>query len=354
MFKVFGFTLILSIMLAGCASLPDDQSVQNRAKQSSQSNHDSNTLLQRAKLKMAKANSENLALYGPSYLIKAKESYRKAQALYKEKQNESDIKFEAELAIEYVNAGLRNKRVVKDALKASLDHYQILMELEADKVNSDLFQATKQSLIELVKQIEQRQLDSAIASEAQTIELMRNLEINVIKKKYLQQCSKLISQSEQKQASLLLPKTYKQIINQLSDTQQFIRQNPRQTLKIQELADDCSFQAQRLLNLANEASKIKSIQNEDIEKHILKTETQLARIAKQLTSQDFRNLSFDDQSFRLSEHAETSSDLLAAAEDTSAQLSPAQFEKWKRKTVLLQSEVRRLQKIIKQMEASNN
>lgn len=350
MFKKIIAILMVSVLTAGCASLPDDQSVLSRAQQSSVSKTSSSTILQRAKLKLSKAASEELALYGPSYLEKANESYKKAQELYKNKQDEQSIKLHAGMSIEYVNAGLRNKRVVQDALTKSLDNRRILLDLSAPKIDQKGFQNIHLALIELVRLIEQRQLDKAIHQEPEVLEKMRTLEVRVIGQKYLRDCIQHLNAAEQNHAQTLLPDTQKQAINELTDTRQFIRQNPRQALKIQQLADTCTFNAQRLKSLTDEANRLKNMMDTQIERYILIQEERLQRIGKQLGHKDIRNLSFDDQSRTLGRQAEESADLLAAAESDNAKLSPAQFEKWKRKTVLLQAEVRRLQKIIKRLE----
>ena len=350
MFKKIIASLLLVAFVAGCASLPDDKSVQSRAQKSSQSNTASHTILQRAKLKLSKAASENLALYGPSYLEKANAAYAEAQSLYKEKQDDQAIKLRAETAIEYINAGLRNKRVVKDALKKGLENRQVLMKLGVEKVDKPGFETINNKFLELVRLIEQRKLDDAIQQEPAVINDMRALEVQIIGKKYLKTCLAHLAEAAKIQAETLLPDTYLETQNTLKDTRQFIRQNPRRALKIAKLADDCTFNAQRLFVLTREANRLKNIEDKQLERYVLIQEERLVRIGEQLGHEDIRNLSFDDQSRTLGNQAEHSADLLAAAENDNAKLSPAQFEKWKRKTVLLQAEVRRLQKIIKRLQ----
>lgn len=349
----YGHALITALVvtvIAGCASLPDDASLERRVDQMDQTKVASQTYLQRAKVSMTKARTENLALYGPTYLQKATHHYEEAQQQYKAQQDESAIKREAQLAIEYIQAGLRNKRVVKDALKKSLEHHQILMQLNAAQVNAEQYSLVLNDLLNLVRLIEQRNLDSAIAQEDAVIQSMREFEVTIIDQKYLKQCVTLLKQSESKQGKKWLPDTYASVFNQIQDTQQFIRQNPRQASKIESLANQCTFQAQRLLHLTEEAIQIHTLNDNQVERYVLTQEERMNRIAKKLNEKDLRNRSLDDQSRLLSDQAEASLDLLVAAENDNEKLSPAQFEKWKRKTVLLQAEVRRLKKIIRKLE----
>jgi hypothetical protein len=350
MFKILLCFILAPALLIGCASLPDDKSVQNRAERASQSKTSSQTIMQRAKLKQSKAASESLALYGPTFLEKATKAYKKANILYKEKADTESIKLEASISIEYINAGLRNKKVVKDTLKTSLANHDILLQLNAPKIDPTGYDKILNKLLHTVRLIEQRKLDEAKEEEKNVNQYMHQFEIRIIGKRYLKECLSTLANADKHDAKTLLPETYNETLNSLNDTRQFIRQNPRQALKIEQLANQCVFQAQRLLALTKEANRFKNTTPQQMERYLLLQEERLVRIAKELGHDDIRNLSFDDQSRMLSNQAEASAHLLAVAESDNAKLSPAQFEKWKRKTVLLQSEVRRLKKMIKRLE----
>lgn len=350
MFKKLLCFILVPVVLIGCASLPDDTSVQNRAERVSLSKDSSQTIMQRAKLKHSKAASENLALYGPTFLEKANDAYEKAKTLYKDNTDTESIKLEAALSIEYINAGLRNKKVVKDTLKTSLASHDVLLQLNAPKVDPSGYEDTLNKLLNTVRLIEQRKLDIAKKEEKTLINYMHQFEVKIIGKKYLKECLSTLSDADKQDAQSLLPDTYNETLNTLNDTRQFIRQNPRQALKIEQLANQCVFHAQRLLMLTREAIRFKNTTNQQMERYLLIQEERLSRITNELGHDDIRNLSFDDQSRTLSNQAEQSANLLEAAESDNAKLSPAQFEKWKRKTVLLQAEVRRLKKIIQRLE----
>jgi hypothetical protein len=112
---------VIFLVLGACASLPDDKNLRNHAASvSASSTLSSTSFLQRAKLKLKKGKSEALNLYAPSYFESAQNAYKEAQQAYKDKEDSSNIKLHTQLTIEYIESGIRNKKVVKDALKKSL------------------------------------------------------------------------------------------------------------------------------------------------------------------------------------------------------------------------------------------
>lgn len=342
--------LALSLTLSGCASLPDEKSVQSRAEQAKGSANDN---LQRAKLNIRKAESENLAFYAPSYYEKAKAAFTEAKTQSASNKDGQEVKLNARLSTEYVNAGIRNKKIVKDTLKKSLKNRKILNQLSAQKHFPGEYLALQQEQITVIKLVEQRDLKGAKESEKSLIKKMRALEVKSIDYQYLAKTHIMLKQANEINAEKLLPKTYKTTINNLADTQQFIRQNPRQKLRIEELSEKSLFKAERLYSLARYAKQMSIAQDNQLEQFVLKQEEQFSRINKGFKSNDIGNLSFNDQSLVLKKQAEESMEDIRSYQSKGGKVSKAQLDKWKRKTVLLQAEVRRLQKALKKSQANN-
>jgi hypothetical protein len=351
-FKLSSVSFALILSLSGCSSLPDEKSIYSRAEQASPAKSSANDALQGAKLNIRKAESENLSFYAPTYYVNAISSFEKAKTLYAENNN-SDTKLNAYLSTEYVNAGIRNKKVTKDTLKKSLNSRGILTRLSAQKHFPEKFSTLQEKQIDLIKLIEQRDINGAKKSEKDLIKEMRALEVKAIDYTFLSKTHIMLKQANELNAQALLPKTYQSTINNLADTQQFIRQNPRQKLRIEELAGKSLFQAERLYSLARYATRLRVAQENQLEQFVLKQEEQFARINEALKQPSMTNLSFNDQSLVLKENAESALEDIQSYQSKGGKVSKAQLDKWKRKTVLLQAEVRRLQKALKKSQAQD-
>jgi hypothetical protein len=347
------FIIILSVVLSACASLPDEKSVQSRAASASQVQSTFNSALQKAKLKIKKANSESLSFYAPSYYQKAQQSFTSAKSLYSEETTSKDAKLEAQLTIEYINSGIRNKKMVKDTLQKSLKSRKVLTQLGADKAFPKIFKQLEQDQISVIKSIEMQDIEGAKGAEKKLLKDMRRLEVQAIDHTYLAKTHSMLKQANALDAKGLMPSTYQKTLQNLADTQQFIRQNPRQELRIEELAQKSLFQAERLYSLSRYANQMKTAQDKQLESFILKQEEQLDRINKGFKEPKIDNLSFNDQSILLTKHAVQAMTDIRSYQSKGGKVSKAQLDKWKRKTVLLQTEVRRLQKALKRAQAKN-
>ncbi len=340
------FISILSLFLNACASLPDDKSLQNRAESQAASNKQNvSSALQRAKLKIKKSKTEALPFYAPSYFEKSQEAYQKAHDIYTEKGSSADIKKHAQTTIEYVNSGIRNKKVVIDTLKKSLKHRLILLDLDAQNHFPILFKEVESKHIDLIKLIEQREIDNALAQERNLLKDMRKLEIKTIGFTHLSTAQSIFKQAQKQDAKELLPKTYQETLAVLADTRQYIRQNPRRHLRIEELAQKSTFQCERLYYLSRHAKRMSLLENEQIESAALTQEQQLKRIAQGLELIDMRNISFNDQSLLLTAQAKKYQANNNKPKKT-GKITKAQLDKWKRKVVLLQAEIRRMKKAL--------
>jgi hypothetical protein len=347
-------TICLSVILSACASLPDQKSVESRAASASLDNSSANDILQKAKLKIKKSNSEELSFYAPSYHSQALDSFASANSLYAKNPKDKEAKLNAQLVIEYLNAGSRNKKMVKDILKKSLKTRKVLIELKADKNFPEQFNALEQQQITIIKTIEQQDAEGAKNAEKALLKEMRMLEVRAIDYAYLGQTHTMLKQASELNAKDLMPKTRLKTLQNLAATQEFIRQNPRQELRIEELAKLSLYQAERLYSLTRHAHQINTAKNsKQLESFILQQEEQLDRINKAFDQVEINNLSFNDQSIVLKKYAEQAKVDIHSYRSKSGNVSKTQLDRWKRKTVLLQAEVRRLQKALKKAQAGN-
>ncbi len=338
--------ILIFILFSGCASLPDEKSLEKHAMSViSSSNTNTSSYLQKAKLRIKKANTESLEFYAPSYFQRAKKDYQEALKLYKNKEGSNEIKSLTQLTIEYVNSGLRNKKIVLDTLKASIKHRKILIALKAKQHLPKEFKKVESAHLELIKLIEQRELDEALKEETSLLKSMRQLEVKTIGFTHLSAALRVLNKAKEMGAIQLLPKTYQQTITTLEETQQYIRQNPREKSHIKKYADKTLYAMQRLFVLSRHAKRLTQLKEDNIETFTLNQEEQLKRISQALKRSDMLNISFNDQSLALTEAIKkTSKKPQKVSKKASKASSKKDMEKWKRKVVLLQAEVRRLRK----------
>lgn len=337
------YLLTFCLYLSACSSLPDQKNLNLRAEQiAHKSTQSEQSSLQNAKLKLQKANTELLAFYAPTYLKQAQEAYDKATDLYTKKEATTDIRLHAQLSIEWVEAGLRNKKMVREYLSNSLANREVLLKLKADTHFPVEFQEIEKEQLTLIQQVEQRKESQAQQAEKNLIKAMTELEIRTIGHTYLNKSYVMLKQAQALGSEKNLPTTHKETIAQLKNTEQYIRQNPRDKKTINGLANDSLFLSERLFSLARLAHKLQQAQESHIEDLVLKQEQLMQRIAQSMNYKDIRNLSLDDQSLLMSQYA--GKVLKSKYRTAPASNDKEELEKWKRKVVLLQAEVRRLEK----------
>ncbi len=333
-------------LLAACASLPDDKNLQSHAESvANSSSLSSSSFLQRAKLKIQKGKSEYLNLYAPTYFEHAQVAYKEAYEAYKNKDDEEEVKTQTQLSIEYIDSGLRNKKVVKNTLKKSLKNRQVLRALKSHKHLNEDYQIVEDKLLELVRLIEQRKLDAALTQERELLKEMRTLEVKTIGFTHLSKAQAMLAKAQAQDVQKLLPKTYENTLKNLDKSRLFIRKNPRKPAAIKRHTQSSLFATQKLYYLTREAKRLQNMDESKIEGAVLYHQAQLQRINVAAKQADLSNTSFNDQSLILADKIKHK--IGKSKSKPSKKITKAELDKWKRKVVLLQREVKRLHKKLK-------
>ncbi|MFY0641497.1 MAG: hypothetical protein JXR16_10665 [Bermanella sp.] len=337
------YLILFSIFIGACSTLPDQKNLNIRAEKAAQNSKQSEqSALQSAKVKLQKANTELLAFYAPTYLEQAQSEYAQATKLYNQKESSEEIRLHAQLTVEWIEAGLRNKKMVREYLSASLANRAVLLNLKANEHFPESFKEIEDKHLALIKQIEQRKEVQSQQDEKPLLKAMSELEVRTIGHTYLSQSYVMLQQATALGADKYLVNTHKEIIDQLKSTEQYIRQNPRDKKTIKGLADDSLFLSERLFSLARLANQMQQAKEGNLEAVVLKQEQLLQQISEAIHYKDIRNLSLEDQSLLISQFA--GKVLKNKYKTTPATNNKKELEKWKRKVVLLQAEIRRLEK----------
>ncbi|GAA6134177.1 hypothetical protein NBRC116188_09660 [Oceaniserpentilla sp. 4NH20-0058] len=337
------FLLAFTLLLSACSSLPDQKIINSKATQLSQKNNSSTqALLQNAKLKIQKANTKLLAFYAPTYMEKAQESYNKAKELYADNAETKDIQLQSQLVMQYVESGVRNKKMVKEYLASSLNHRAVLEKLKTDTLFPAEFAVVTEQQLELIRQVEQRKEIEARNHQKAIIKAMKALEVKTIKHTYLSKTYTMLKQAESLKAAQHLPTIYQETLAQIKQIEAYISENPRKKTQINQYSQDSLFSAERLFSLSRLANQLENKQEGELENWIISLENQMQSISQAMQHDDIRNLSLADQSLILSQYGKK---ILKQNKYTSSALKQQkELAKWKRKVVLLEAEIKRLKR----------
>lgn len=343
--RVTCIALFLGTLLSGCAALPDSSQIEDSSEiQAASGKQSVASLMQKAKLDLTKGKNENLAVMAPSYLAQANKSYEQALAAEKSADQEKTRRFAIQSS-KYIQAGMGVKKTVSTTLKKALKHQQTLKALKAHEHYPEQQKLVDAGFKELVELIEQQKVNEARDKQEAIIKQMRQLEVKAVSYIHLSQAEEIYQQAMAMGAPQLAPATLKETDQILTTARQLISQNPKDKKRILKQAKASTFAAERLYHITRLVKRFAVAEETQVEALVLDQEKGLGRVQQALKVEDIRNLSFNDQTLVLEErgkevHAIAKGELVKSGR----KITQAELDKWRRKVVLLQSEVRRLQR----------
>ena len=132
----------------------------------------------------------------------------------------------------------------------------------ATKIN-DYARAEDDFLI-LTKAIEDNNLRLAQRERGRVSKDFRALELRAIKDQTIGEVRKLLAQAENDGARKYAPNSLSMAQQKLKNTDTFITQNPYEKEKMQTMANDALFYAQRLIQMNKQSQKIRIMESEDM------------------------------------------------------------------------------------------
>jgi len=335
-----------ALSLIGCSALPDQDSIERRSNTTVQNHQKAGTEVQNATASLSTGLTENLAFFAPTYWSHAKTEYENATKMESVPGQEHQIKRAAALSQEYIAAGLRNKKIVIDTLSPMLKHKALLDNLKANETLPTRYASALSDMKRLIQLVEQQNIDEALSQQRPLLIQLKSLEVQAVDAKYLHHTHQLLALATELGAQEVSALTFEETQNQIKDAQQFIRQNPNERLKIAQLASRCEFSAQRLVAITKAVQQLMTASPTQLESYVRLEEQRLHRIAQSLGMDDMRNQGFEQQSRLMASQGEQNTEDVNSVLNDPNKISAAQLEKWKRKTALLQAEVRRLEKLL--------
>jgi hypothetical protein len=144
----------------------------------------------------------------------------------------------------------------------------------------------------LTRAIESNNLRSAQRNSRNVSKAYRALELRAIKDQTIGEVRKLLVQAEQEGARKYAFNSLSIAQQKLKNTDAFITQNPYEKEKMQAMANDALFYAQRLIQINKQSQKIRTMESEEIARWI---EGMLHHATDKLSAPDLRNENFETQ-----------------------------------------------------------
>ena len=160
----------------------------------------------------------------------------------------------------------------------------------ATKIND--YARVENDFLLLTKAIEDNNLRLAQRQRGSVDKAFRELELRAIKDQTIGEVRKLLVQAENDGARKYAPHSLSMAQQKLKNTDAFITQNPYEKAKMQEMANDALFYAQRLIQMNKQSQKIRTMESEEIARWI---EEMLHQTTAKLSAPDMRNEPFEIQ-----------------------------------------------------------
>ena len=162
----------------------------------------------------------------------------------------------------------------------------------AGATSLDDYAGVEDDFLTLTKAIEENNLRLAQNDRDSVSKAFRELELRAIKDQTIGEVRKLIAQAEKDGARKYAPHSLSIAQQKLKNTDAFITQNPYEKAKMQEMASDALFYAQRLVQMNKQSQKIRTMEAEEIARWI---EGMLHQTTAKLSAPDMRNEPFEIQ-----------------------------------------------------------
>ena len=275
--------LVLSLSLSGCMS----QQIANTKhmddavlKQAANSKQTPQQICEAASLTIAQADKEDLHFFAPLHLEQASDNLQEGQEKIKVKETLAQGVAQCFKVNKLIENGIAIKAKVKTSLKDSLAELNMLNKVDNEKKFTDDIQDHVEDVIDLVKEIEAGKMNEAMQGQAELLEEMLELEIEIVTAKNLASVEAMIEKAEDADADDLAEKTFEKAEKELESAKKFIRVNYRNNGQVEKTSALAMRAAKHAFHVAKEVETIKELKPEAAEEKVLYIESLLERVNK--------------------------------------------------------------------------
>jgi outer membrane protein OmpA-like peptidoglycan-associated protein len=216
-------------------------------------------------------------------LMSAKKALNKGDEISKIMENVAEGRAQLKRAEEMA-------QVARTALPELIKSREMARAAGATKINE--YARAEDDFLMLTKAIEDNNLRLAQRERDRVSKDFRALELRAIKDQTIGEVRNLLTQAVNDGARKYAPHSLSMAQQKLKNTDVFITQNPYEKAKMQEMANDALFYAQRLIQMNKQSQKIRTMESEDTARWI---EDMLHQTTAKLSAPDMRNEPFETQ-----------------------------------------------------------
>ena len=239
---------------------------------------------------IATARKNQLNVLSPNWFSKAEASLTRAKKTLNKGDEISEIMENVVEGRAQLKRAEEMAQVARTTLPELIKSREMARAAGATKIND--YAGVEDDFLMLTKAIEDNNLRLAQRERGSVSKAFRALELRAIKDQTIGEVRKLLAQAENDGARKYAPHSLSMAQQKLKNTDAFITQNPYEKAKMQEMANDALFYAQRLIQMNKQSQKIRTMESEEIARWI---EEMLHQTTAKLSAPDMRNEPFEIQ-----------------------------------------------------------
>jgi OOP family OmpA-OmpF porin len=236
------------------------------------------------------ARKNQLNVLSPDWFSKAETSLARAKKALSKGDEISEIMENVTKGRAQLKTANEMAQVARTTLPEVIKSREMARAAGATTIND--YAGVEDDFLTLTKAIEDNNLWLAQRDRGKVSKAFRALELRAIKDQTIGEVRKLLVQAENDGARKYAPHSLSMAQQKLKNTDAFITQNPYEKAKMQEMANDALFYAQRLQQMNKQSQKIRTMEPEEIARWI---EDMLQQTTAKLSAPDMRNEPFETQ-----------------------------------------------------------
>jgi len=305
-------SLVASSLLTGCMTqqIANTKHVDDAAlKQLSSTKQTPEQICSAATTAVKQGHEASLNFYTPLHLEQAADNVEDGLEQIKSKETLNEGIKKCFKASKLIENGLAMKPKIESALKDSIDQLEMLKKVDSGKKFTDDIQDSADDVVDIAKKIEAGKMNEAMQDQAELIQDMLEIEIEIVTEKNLTAVEAMLERADDADADDLAPKTFEKAENELESAHKFIQSNYRKNKEVENISSLAMRAARHAYFVAKEVETFKELKPDAAEEKVLYIESLLERINKKLSQEPIVGNSLYDQSTLISKQIDTALEL---------------------------------------------
>ncbi|VAX12128.1 hypothetical protein MNBD_GAMMA24-1963, partial [hydrothermal vent metagenome] len=272
---------VLALFLSACASpqIANIKYMDNVAlKQAEETSQTPQQICETASMAIARANKEEFTFFAPLHLELASKNLKQGQDKIKNQKTVAEGMQDCFKVSKLVENGMTTKAKVESSLSDALAELKMLKSVDEEKKFTGAIQDYADDVIDLVKKIEEGDMNEAMQGQAELLKEMLTLEVNIVLTNNLEPVEAMLEKADDEDAKDLAKKTFKKAEKELESARKFIRVYYRDKQQVKNAAALAMRKAKHAYYVAQEVETLTELKPEAAEEKVLYIESLLERI----------------------------------------------------------------------------